>query len=75
MIVFYLCDMQCCMATVKDNILKTEDQVDEILKFARDKSVNVLFGGTGLEFLPKVKKSFDNTFVTFSELKSIVTQI
>tara|TARA_B100001093_G_C26610132_1_gene919807 strand:- start:9 stop:899 length:891 start_codon:yes stop_codon:yes gene_type:complete len=74
MIVFYLCDMQCCMATVKDNILKTEDQVDEILKFARDKNVNVLFGGTGLEFLPKVKKSFDNTFITFSELKSLVTQ-
>ena len=71
-IVFYLCDMQCCMATVKDNILKTEDQVDEILKIARNRNVNVLFGGTGLEFLPKVKQSFDNTFVTFSELKSLV---
>ena len=72
MIVFYLCDMQCCMATVKDNILKTEDQVDEILRFARAKNVKVLFGGTGLEFLPKVKQGFDNTFVTFSELKSLV---
>ena len=64
--------MQCCMATVKDNILKTEDQVDEILRFARDKNVKVLFGGTGLEFLPKVKQGCDNTFVTFSELKSLV---
>lgn len=71
-IVFYLCDMQCCMATVKDNILKTEDQVDEILRIARNRNVNVLFGGTGLEFLPKVKQSFDNTFVTFSELKSLI---
>jgi len=71
-IVFYLCDMQCCMATVKDNILKTEDQVDEILRIARNRNVNVLFGGTGLEFLPKIKQSFDNTFVTFSELKSLI---
>jgi excisionase family DNA binding protein len=72
MIVFYLCDMQCCMATVKDNILKTEDQVDEILRFAREKNVKVLFGGSGLEFLSKAKQSFDNTFVTFSELKSLI---
>jgi len=72
MLVFYLCDMQCCMATVKDNILKTEDQIDEILRFARDKNVKVIFGGTGLEFLPNVKQGFDNTFVTFSELKSLV---
>ena len=70
-IVFYLCDMQCCMATVKDNILKTEDQIEKIIKVAQTKNIKVLFGGTGLEFLPSVKQNFDNTFVTFSELKSL----
>jgi excisionase family DNA binding protein len=71
-IVFYLCDMQCCMATVKDNISKTEYQVEEILKISESKNVKVLFGGTGLEFLPSVKESFSNTFITFAELKSLI---
>ena len=72
MIVFYLCDMQCCMATVKDNILKTEDKIERIIKVALAKDVKVLFGGTGLEFLPSVKQNFGDTFITFSELKSLI---
>ena len=72
LIVFYLCDMQCCMATFKENLIKTELQIDKIINVANDNQTDVLFGGTGLEFLPSVQKNVNKTFITFSELKSLI---
>ncbi|MEL1235138.1 MAG: helix-turn-helix domain-containing protein [Candidatus Neomarinimicrobiota bacterium] len=73
LIVFYLCDMQCCMATVKDNINKTEEQTKIITKLANKLGVKVVFGGQGLEFLPSVKDHTDYTFLTYNEFKKIIT--
>ena len=72
LIVFYLCDMQCCMATVKDNIQKTEDQTEIIAKLANSLGVKVIFGGQGLGFLPSVKNHTDHTFLTYNEFKRII---
>ena len=73
LIAFYLCDMQCCMATVKDNINKTEEQTKIITKLANKLGVKVVFGGQGLEFLPSVKDHTDYTFLTYKEFKKIIT--
>ena len=73
LLLFYLCDMQCCMATVKDNINKTEDQTRIITKLANKLGVKVIFGGQGIEFLPSVKDHTDYTFLTYNEFKKIIT--
>ena len=72
LILFYLCDMQCCMATFKDNLSKTEVQVSEISHTAKKNNIEVLFGGAGLEFLPSVQKTVNKTFITFGEVKSLI---
>ncbi|MFL2982793.1 MAG: helix-turn-helix domain-containing protein [Candidatus Neomarinimicrobiota bacterium] len=72
LIVFYLCDMQCCMATVKDNIKKTENQTKEITDMAQQIGVKVVFGGQGLNLLPSVKGTTDFTFLNYEELKQII---
>lgn len=72
LIVFFLCDMQCCMATVKDNIQKTEDQTKVLAKLAHSLGVKVIFGGQGLQFLPSVKHNTDHTFLTYNEFKRIL---
>ena len=72
LILFYLCDMQCCMATFKQNLMKTESQIVKIISLANDNKTNVFFGGAGLEFLPSVQKNIKRTFITYSELKSLI---
>ena len=64
--------MQCCMATVKDNINKTEEQTKIITKLANKLGVKVIFGGQGLEFFPSVKDHTDHTFLTYNEFKKII---
>ena len=72
LLLFYLCDMQCCMATVKDNLDKTEDQIFQITKLANQLGVKVIFGGSGLNFIAKASENINSTFIKFSELKKII---
>tara|TARA_B110000444_G_scaffold28395_1_gene23416 strand:- start:5057 stop:5947 length:891 start_codon:yes stop_codon:yes gene_type:complete len=75
LILFYLCDMQCCMATVDDNMEKTEAQVSEAIKIANELDVQVLFGGSGLELMPTVLPKIDKSFRTFADLRSVVSNL
>ena len=72
LILFYLCDMQCCMATVAKNLKKTENQVIEITELANKLKVKVLFGGSGLQFIGKGAEKVNFTFTQYSELKKIL---
>ena len=72
LIVFYLCNMQCCMSVVGDNIMKTADMVTSIYKTANKLDVDVIFGGLGIELLPNVSNKIKKTFITFKELKQLV---
>ena len=72
LLLFYLCDMQCCMATVKDNLSKTASQVKDIVTLAEKLKVKVIFGGSGIHFLPDVSSQISNTFNKFSELEKII---
>ena len=72
LVLFFLCDMQCCMATVKDNLEKTEEQTKLIAEMAQKAGVEVIFGGSGLQFLPTVTSSTDATFIKYSDLKQII---
>ena len=72
LIVFYLCNMQCCMSVVGDNISKTADMVASIYKTANKLNVDVIFGGLGIELLPNISSTIKKTFITFEELSQLV---
>ena len=72
LLVFYLCDMQCCMATVKDNLSKTASQVRSIVTLANKLKVKVIFGGSGIQFLEGVSEQINITFDKYSELEKLV---
>ena len=72
LLLFYLCDMQCCMATVKDNLSKTALQVKDIVSLADKLKVKVIFGGSGVHFLPDVSGLIRNTFNKYSDLEKII---
>ena len=48
LLLFYLCERQCCMATVKDNLAKTASQVKDIVSLANKLNIEVVFGGSGI---------------------------
>ena len=72
LLVFYLCDMQCCMATVKDNLSKTALQVKTIVTLANNLKVKVIFGGSGIQFLEGVSEQIKITFDKYSELEKLI---
>jgi len=72
LIVFYLCNMQCCMSIVGDNIIKTADMVTSIYETASKLKVEVIFGGLGIELLPDISKTIKKTFITFKDLSKLV---
>ena len=63
--------MQCCMATVQDNLAKTASQVKDIVTLADKLKVKVIFGGSGIDFLPDVSGLISNTFNKYSELEKL----
>ena len=72
LLVFYLCDMQCCMATVQDNLSKTASQVKSIVTLANKLKVKVIFGGSGIQFLEGVSEQINITFDKYSELEKLI---
>ena len=72
LLLFYLCDMQCCMATVKDNLDKTEHQIYEITRLANNIGIKVIFGGSGLQFIGKASNNINSKFTKFLELQKII---
>ena len=72
LIIFYLCNMQCCMSIVGDNINKTANQVTSIFETSKKMKVDVIFGGLGIELLPNISNTISKTFITFKELSKLV---
>ena len=64
--------MQCCMATVQDNLSKTAEQVKSIVKLANKLKVKVIFGGSGIQFLQGVADHIHITFNKYSELEKLL---
>ena len=73
LVLFYLCNMQCCLATVKENLKKTEYQTKEIIKLAKELDISVIFGGNGLQFLPSTMANTESTFIKYFDLKTLIS--
>ena len=72
LILFYLCNIQCCMSVVGDNINSTVDQVKSICEIAKKLNVDIIFGGLGIELLPNISENIKKTFITYKQLTQLV---
>ena len=72
-ILFYLCNMQCCMATVEDNLIKTQEQISDIITLAGNLNIDIIFGGNGLHLLPTIKDRVGKTFKSYSDLVTLIS--
>jgi len=72
LLVFYLCNLQCCNSIIGKNIQKTEEQIHEIIALAKKTKTKVIFGGEGLDLLNDLKDHIDDSFLTYNDLSKIV---
>ena len=72
MVLFYLCNLQCCNAVVVDNINKTKESIKKIVGIAKDVKVEVILGGEGYLLLEDIHDLIDNSFLTYNNLLKII---
>ena len=72
LLVFYLCNLQCCNSIIGKNIQKTKTQIYEIIALAKKTKTKVIFGGEGLDLLNDIKDHIDDSFLTYNDLSKIV---
>ncbi len=72
-IFIYLCDRQCCTSTVRDNIKKTNHDLNEIGKLAKKYKIKLFLGGPSFKNLDKENLKKYTRFTKYSEALSIVS--
>ena len=71
-VLFYLCNLQCCNAVVEENVSKTVKQIHDSIKVANKLDIKILFGGEGLFLLSDIQGKIDNSFLTYNDLKKLI---
>ena len=71
-VLFYLCNLQCCNAVVEENVSKTVKQIHDSIKVANKLDIKILFGGEGLFLLNDIQGKIDNSFLTYNDLKKLI---
>jgi methanogenic corrinoid protein MtbC1 len=71
-VLFYLCNLQCCNAVVEENISKTVKQIYDSIKIAEKLEIQILFGGEGLFLLDDINDKIDNSFLTYNDLRKLI---
>ena len=71
-VLFYLCNLQCCNAVVEDNVSKTVTQIFDSIKVAKKLDIKILFGGEGRFLLDDIKGKIDNSFLTYNDLRKLI---
>ena len=69
-VLFYLCNLQCCNAVIEENVSKTVKQIHDSIKVANKLDIKILFGGEGLFLLNDIQGKIDNSFLTYNDLKA-----
>ena len=71
-VLFYLCNLQCCNAVIEENVSKTVKQIHDSIKIANKLDTKILFGGEGLFLLEDIQGKIDNSFLTYNDLKKLI---
>ena len=72
-IFIYLCNRQCCTSTVRDNIKKTNHDLNEIGKLAEKYKIKLFLGGPSFKNVDKENLKKYTRFTKYSEALSIVS--
>jgi len=67
-IFIYLCDRQCCSATVRDNITKTINDLQAISDLAKKYKIKLFLGGPSSKNIDSKVISHYTTFITYSDV-------
>lgn len=71
-VLFYLCNLQCCNAVVEENVSKTVKQIYDSIKIAEKLDIQILFGGEGFFLLDDINDKIDNSFLTYNDLRKLI---
>ena len=71
-VLFYLCNLQCCNAVIEENVSKTVKQIHDSIKVANKLDIKILFGGEGLFLLNDIQGKIDNSFLTYNDLIKLI---
>jgi len=66
-IFIYLCDRQCCTSTVKDNLIKTNKDLEAISDLAQEFNIKLFLGGPSFKNINKNILKKYTTFTKYSE--------
>ena len=66
-IFIYLCDRQCCTATVRDNLKRTNQDLDDISVLAKKYNIDLYLGGPSFKNIDKKVLRSYKTFSKYSE--------
>ena len=72
LLIFYLCNRQCCNAVTKNKIRKTSNEINSIIKFSSENNLRILFGGEGVKLIDSDNLNLKNTFTTYKDLIRLV---
>ena len=72
LVLFYLCNLQCCNAILAENISKTIDQINDTIILSKKIGIRVLFGGEGFFLLNDIKDKVEESFLTYSDLSKLI---
>tara|TARA_Y100001968_G_scaffold214275_1_gene197151 strand:- start:681 stop:1562 length:882 start_codon:yes stop_codon:yes gene_type:complete len=72
LVIFYLCNRQCCNAVAIDNLNKTFIQINKIIKYASKINLKILFGGEGLELIDNLNISENTFFKSYSDFIKLI---
>ena len=71
-IFIYLCDRQCCTSTVRNNIKKTNHDLNEISKLAEEYKIKLFLGGPSFKNINKENLKRYKRFTKYSEVLNII---
>ena len=71
-ICIYLCDRQCCTSTIKNNIIKTNNDLKSISILAEKYNIKLFLGGPSFKNIDKNILLRFNQFIKYSELLPLI---
>ena len=74
-LIFYLCNRQCCNAIATSKLEETSSEIDSILEYSSKNNIKILFGGEGVKLINNKNLNLKNTFTSFRDLERLINEM
>ena len=75
LLIFYLCNRQCCNAITSSNLEKTSTEIDAIINYSLQNNMKILFGGEGVKLIENKNLNLKNTFTSYKDLERLIDRM